>query len=325
MSRPTRKNNIRNHPAVKKATMAIKLRNAGRNIHKIINWSKKYVGGSVDKTITIDGYDFLYTDNTDEEDNDILCVARGGGLCFHIQFLKSEKTIILGSLGFYKKCSKNKELQRSTGTKIMIKAIVEIVMNNPDIINYTKLLVTDTSSIPSISIEDKKPININLSDMYYMSTGCTWYDSMMPLFLLSATKEVTFMNQRKNIVGSSAISYKEFLDKLPSHVSSHLLSLISLPSSIDINLPGSASQVLNYIRTDQTYSSIFFSYHDEFLLAFHVLPVSGTTWCAALRHGKILAPEHPICIHIDGYAAEKWIQIISNAEYEKEKQSRQET
>lgn len=279
------------------------IRHILKDNNKPISWKILQKGGT-QRRINQDGYVFLYDENDD--DGFILCVSKRTpkGICFNIDFNEEEGIYI--NISHYRGCSENKDLPEEGGTLIMLKAILRIILSKPTINNYNNIFLTDNSTI-MCKKEDKK-YNVKLMDMYFLCTGCMWYSSLAPMFMRSRIDSQYFLNDREKIVGTEAVSWIEFLEKLkPSIVDElngigHIYYLID-NKNIDINKKGSASKLLNEMRLhteivsvngkeekQHPYCELFYKHMRDFFKAFGVTNTSysGTDWGILIRNGRIL-------------------------------------
>lgn len=312
----TRKQNILNHSFVRKVSSDIWALNMVKGINKKPKWKIIQKGGG---SISVGDYTFLY----DEDSNVILSVAKPGGICFKISFDLTTKSIGI-DIGYFPKCSVTKPLEKGTGTLAMSHAIFELILSNKEIKQYEKIVITDNSSIDCISFIDNKSYKTRLMDMYYVCTGCTWYSSLVPIFLHNELDDELFETERQNIVGEYAFSFNEFIDNLTlSEKEIKFLKKISDEFiTFDKSNPGSASTILNEIRKNRKYCIIFQLFIDNFLSAFYSRSLYGKEWIVALDDGFIVAPEDNKCMKESGYLIPKEkLKFISNEDYNSLKKS----
>ena len=297
----TRKNSFRTHPFVKRETLLARIRTLEKNIDRPIQWSYFQTGGNK-YSIEHKGYVFLY----DKQDkNTFLCVAKPGGNCFRIVFDIDTYTISI-DISYFPNCSNNKPLEKGFGTLIMLEAILKLIFAHKDFKKYKNIRITDNSSIECISFIDKKPYTIRLMDMYYVSTGCTWYNTLAPMFLYDELEDIQFLKERENIL---TYSYDTFFKKLSKPTQDILLSHIE-HTGIDITTPGSAHIVLNKIRKERTYCIFFTLFLEEFIRAFDTSSLRSKDWCIALDNGFIITPDTHPCMKETGYIFPKEIMKV---------------
>jgi hypothetical protein len=318
----TRKTDVLQHPFVKKATMDLRIRNLVYGIKDSVIWKRAQFGGGTE--IAIGPHIFTYEDITEGKERTVICIAKQKGICFRINFAPDEKTISL-DIGFYPNCSAPIPLDKASGVMPMLEAIMTIIFKSKDILMYDKITLTDNSYVDCRAFDDGRLITIDLMDMYYLTSGCTWYSSLIPMFLMDMDLDHHFLKHRQNIVGESAYSYNKFMSKLSPDV---VKALAIIPQPTDPNAPGSASQFLKQIKEDQTHCVFFRRYRSEFYKGFdatYFVSLHGTQWCAALDNGRLLAPTTLHCMHEKhGIVAKPpLLKTVSDAVYDVEKKKRQ--
>jgi hypothetical protein len=315
------------HPFVRLSKRDLWARNIniGKKARRV-RWIYNQMGG-VEKTVDIAGYTFLYEDKTEEEDEydrSIMCIARSGGICFRIDFSEDIKTIDITTVSYYSTCAQNKALEEGEGTKIMYLAIMKIILTHPNVGKYDKILLTDNSTRLVPTYDGKRKVKVLLMDMYYLCTGCSWYASVCPMFMANREDETLHMEERNNIVGEKPIKYEEFLNRLKYINELAYSELQTIVGYIGINADNNASYVLNEIRKVKVYSEFFNKHNRVLISAMSVTSLNGTKWCIAIEDGKLLAPEHPTCIHESGNQFVRFTKVVSDEDYEHEKIIRQE-
>ncbi len=303
-----RVNSIFKHPYIQKETQNIIVRNRVKGVHSKPYWQVVQSGGA---RVESHGYTFLY-----EKNNSIYtCVANKPytGLCFKIEFNKDDKTIML-DIGYSPGCSANKELPKSSGTLAMLSAILQIIFSHKDIKRYNSIQLSDTSAIPCKSFIDNREYMIELSNMYFLSTGCTWYATLSPMFLLSKSEEDTYLNDKKRILNKS-YTWNTLLSELPSNSANTLNSIIQFEDSAKVNEP--AHHILNMIRDAKFHCIIFKMFMDDLLKTFKVSSMKGKVWCIPLRNGRIVGcKEVNECINPEKeWILSEFIDWVSNEEY----------
>lgn len=267
---------ILGHPYIKKQSGVVWAHNKLRG-GKYPKWKVMHTGGK-QGTVTTSGYTFVYDDTGDT----ILCVAKKG-ICFKISFDEESRTIGV-DISYSAGCSINKPLPKSHGTLIMLQAILELVLTRSNISIYKCIVITDNSSIECASHYDGKPYEIKLMDMYYVSTGCTWYSSLAPMFMYKESDEKTYIVHKSQIL--SSMSWTDFVNKLPSTVQDVINSEIAFENPETENEP--AHVILNKIRQNRYHCIFFKLYMGDFLRAFGVDSMYGKEWCIPLQNGKIV-------------------------------------
>jgi hypothetical protein len=269
------------HPVIKKLSAEVWQHNKIHKSGKYPKWRILHRGGG---KITSNGYTFLY----DETEDSIICVANKPykGLCFKITF--DEESGIVGiDISYNQGCLFNKQLPKSSGTLIMLQAILELVLTNKNIARYNAIVITDNSSISCRSHYDGKDYTIKLMDMYFVSTGCTWYSSLAPMFLLKQYDEKQYLIYKSRIL--SDLKWSDFLNKLPEHTKDVLTTEIEFDDPATMDLP--AYVILNKIRKGQYHCIFFKLFLHDFMQAFDVESMYGKEWCIPLQNGHIISCE----------------------------------
>lgn len=317
----TRKQNYKDHRLIQRAHVKTISKNLINNIDKRPVWRRIQQGGGKTESVAIGDYVFLYDI---ENKSSIISFSEKEGICFHITFDIPTKEIGI-DISFYSSCSKTKPLEKGSVVLIILQAILKIIFSRKEINKYNKILITDNSSIECKSYIDGSFVEIRLMDMYYVCTGCTWYSSLAPIFIRDEDDDIKFEKERQMIVGDSALSFNEFLEKLPEEPKKHLEEILKeYTLSIDVSKPGTASFILNEIRKARKHCVIFKMYLSDFLRAFKTESLFGKPWIIALENGKVLAPEINTCMKESGYIFPKeMLKIIPNDSYNLVKKSLQ--
>lgn len=317
----TRKYSILKRPIVKHETKQLWVRSKLRGKEYTPNW-KLHTGGhtgshtgGVQKSIYVLGYSFVY----DETEQQILCLSKDKiSACFKIDFDESVGSIGI-SIGYFPSCSINKDLPESSGTLIMMKAILTLIFQHPNINNYTNIEINDTSHILVTSFEDGIKYKTRLMDMYFLATGCTWYSSLVPMFLKSKQDDDNYLLWRTNILSTKWVDFLNTMisSKMPIDIETrkHYFEFKEQPKD------ALAHEVLNEIRKDRTHSIIFYKFIDHMLVWMSVLPLYGKPWIIPIRRGKVVCPTEgpiPSCRNEKGWGLpESLIEYIPNAEYDR--------
>lgn len=249
-----------------------------------------------------------YVFQVDEDEDMIIAFSKNKTLpCFKITFSPEEKNISI-DISYYPDCSYNKDLAQSSGTIIMFRLIFYFILNYKDIHLYKYISLTDISAIP-ISHRNKD-IYVNLANMYFLCTGCTWYSSIIPLFLKNHKDHTTFMDDRNRIIGPTALSWRKFLDNLPKPIRDEFQDKITIGSNFDVNIPGSARIILNKLKELRKNTIMYTLYEKELLRAFDVTSLTGKEWCIPLKDGKIVVPNYQsfqmVCKNKNGWVLPEW-------------------
>ena len=311
----TRKQSFRIDPYVKYVTRKLMVKRLQKENRSPIQWNRLQRGGG-DKEITHVGYTFLYT----EEEDSILCLGKKGGICFHV-FFEPENALISIDIGYFRNCSRNVDLPEGSGTLVMLQVVMQLILRRKEIDLYKKITITDNSTINCKSVEDGNTYQISLMDMYYVSTGCTWYSSLAPMFLHKTIDDTIYREERMHIVGPTSLNWNTFIERLSEATRTAFTTVVSF-DEIDPTTPGSASAILNKIRKSRTYCYLFYKYvHELMLKGFIVGSLQGKEWCIPLKNGKIVAThEDPVlisCKNEKGWIlSESYISYISGEEYQ---------
>jgi hypothetical protein len=175
----------------------------------------------------------------------------------------------------------------------MLQTILQYILQHPDILSYTKIRLDDNSHKEILSFEDGKVYKARLMDMYFVSTGCTWYSSLAPMFPTRVIDDEVYQKGRKNIL---SISWNTFFSRLVStddemwpmtlhERETYFKNLFAVK-----NMNERACDILNGIRMDRHYSILFYKFMDAMLIAMHTKSMFGRNWTIPLREGKILCP-----------------------------------
>jgi hypothetical protein len=245
-------------------------------------WKTIHIGGSR-KSIEVSSYIFKY----DETNDTIIGISKKTSPCFFIGFSKEFKEIDI-NISFFSDCCHNEGilLPDKDGIQIMLTAVMKLIFMRKDIEIYTKIKITDNSG-KNVSSDNKKSI-VNLADMYYICTGCTWYSSLIPMFLQKESEYNNFINYRTNIIGEYSLTWNELLDNVSEVCASDLENIRKIYNENNVDSPGSASHILNIIRINRKYSYIFYNFIEELLNGFMVSPLSKSDWIIPLDNGKIV-------------------------------------
>jgi hypothetical protein len=230
-----------------------------------------------------------YIFEIDEEEDVIIAYSKKNLPCFKVTFSPEHGNILI-DISYYPDCAHNIDLPKSKGVYTMFQMIFHFIITHKDIELYNYIQLTDNSSI---SIEYKgNNYFVNLANMYFLCTGCTWYSSILPIILKKYIDFEHYILDRYKIIGPDAISWSSFLEKLPALVKNKFQEIIN-PKSFDINKPGTARLVLNKMKELKAYTIIYHLYENELLTAFGVSSLTGKDWCLPLKDGKIVIPDHP--------------------------------
>ena len=271
------------------------------------------IGGGVKKEYTKDNYVFMI----DEEEDMIIAYSKRNLPCFKITFSPEDGNILI-DISYYPDCAHNIDLPKSKGVYTMFQLILYFIMNHKDIDLYNYIQLTDNSSIP-VKLNDSD-VYINLANMYFLCTGCTWYSSILPIFLKKYLDFEKYILDRYKLIGPDGLSWTTFLENLPPHIKKNLEEAIN-PKNVDINKKGTARLILNKMKELKAYTIIYHLYENELLNAFGVSSLTGKDWCLPLKDGKIVIPDHGTpetkCLDKTKMAIpEKYITYMNKEEYD---------
>jgi hypothetical protein len=176
--------------------------------------------------------------------------------CF--QLLINNKEATLQSLERGKDCF----IDRHGNTKDLVLTSFKIAKNK----GCTIFQLIDNS------FKNCPPYRFNLSDVYFLTQGITWYESILPIKIVGRdTSEIAELTRR-----ATTTSWL--------NISTYLLSIgVKMDfdvTDIPIDKPGSAMKVLHRIKTMKTKSSCkFFAENtNRILFASNIPPFYGTLW-----------------------------------------------
>lgn len=245
--------------------------------------------GGVIKYIEMTPYIFKY----DETNDRILALSKKKKLpCFRIDFFREDRTIGLDISYYGDSCdNENILLPNSNGVQLMLNAAIAAVFQRKDVKYYNRIYLTDNSGK---KLETDKESIVNLADMYFICTGCTWYSTLIPMFLEKEPEHNSFIQFRKNIIGSFALSWNDLLKGVSEKCKFDLENIREIYKEEDASSPGSASRILNTIRMNRQYSYIFYNYMDEMLRAFSITSLYAKSWIIPMKMGKIISCDDDI-------------------------------
>ena len=164
-------------------------------------------------------------------------------------------------------------------------SVLELILTHKNIRKFNSIVITDNSSIECISHYDELSYEIRLMDMYFVCTGCTWYSSLAPMFMLKERDEKQYIQDRQRIL--SSLSWNDFLERLSDDVRQTLQSEIQFEDENRKYEP--AYKILNSIRNGKYHCIFFNMFIYEFLRAFNVESMFGKEWCIPLKNGRIVS------------------------------------
>lgn len=279
-------------------------------------WKPIQYGGSIVKH---EGFEFRY----DNFDDTIIGYSKKKKQCFTIIFEEEVRNIVI-DISFYKDCCHNKDIL------IILNAALLLIFKNKNLNMYKTIGITDNSGKSIKSYENDKLKMVDLPNMYFICTGCTWYSSLAPMFLKDRVRHRKYISDRKHIVGAYSLSWNNLLDKLENPIKRQLENILDELNikigTIDKNLPDSASKILNIIRDDKTFSIIFYKYMDDLLKAFDVSSLYAREWAILIEDGRIIASRQEEiqnqCKNKKGWIIpDEFIKYVSVEEYNNMRES----
>ena len=186
--------------------------------------------------------------------------TKGRAGCFLLLF-EPDSTVTLQGMKQAPDCA----LDPGGSGRHMINAALKIAMQR----HATQLTLSDISQkhLPSGK-------SFKLADMYFMTTGKTWYETMIP-GLQPETKQDKIPIWREKVHTASWDTIESALrEQVPD---------ISIPvhvHDIDTSVPGTAMLVLSRIKDAQT--EFFALYEDELINAFKIGSLFAITWAVSL-------------------------------------------
>ena len=248
-TRKTRRNKELDHK-IKRCILSYQARNG-------LEFGINQSGGG---QITVNGFRFPYI----EYDEGSYIAIRGrltktSRPCF-VLFIEKDNTAILENLDKYK-CS----LDDGAESKHAAKAAFAIAKEK----GITRIYLTDNSS-KQIAPDTK----FYLSDMYFLTSGQTWYESFLPIHLdksegipIDSWREIVRTNTWASVFNN--LKRKDLEITIPVDI-----------SDIDPNTSGSAMKVLNRIKDAKT--DFFVRYKVNLPGASDIATLRGTRWIADL-------------------------------------------
>jgi hypothetical protein len=269
--------------------------NKTRKNRKLRAKNKTFGGG----IIKVNGYKFLYSDNGDT----IMCISKKA-LCFKIDFSLVDKSINI-DISYSSDCSINKTLPHSEGTLSMMKAIFYLILSRHDINNYLSINLTDNSNFTCYNHHFNAPqeMKVSLVNTRFIATGCTWYSSLLPMFLFNSSVE------RKYIIDQNIIkttTWGDLISRLPNQTIKFLNKIIIVRNNNVL-----AHRVFETIRKKRDICTFFHLFLDDIMLNLGTISsLEGKEWCIPLINGKIV-----FCPEINDYFIDKNIIVKDKIMY----------
>lgn len=222
------------------------------------------VGGTKAKKqeIIYNGHKIYYTSYQNEfNDNDTIFINGGRDSGRRPCFVLSIK----GTVGTLQSLERGSDcfVDRHDNSKDLVMAAFQIAKEK----GCTDFELTDNS------FKSCPPNRFNLSNVYFLTKGITWYESILPIKIKSWI-ETKLNKYRQNVKKTKWTSIAKYLLDAGSN-----LDFVST-EGVDVNKAGSAMMVLNRIKDMKNdISCKFFSeYTGEILIASKIESFHSTTW-----------------------------------------------
>jgi len=124
-------------------------------------------------TIVTDGnYEFNIISDANEQEVDIIISGNNNRNCFSAKIIQdTPDEVILISFGYYETCSNNKKMERVTGTRSMMNALIKYIKENYS--NVKKIILSDEASIKCST--EKGTRIFNLYNLYFLKYQKPYY------------------------------------------------------------------------------------------------------------------------------------------------------
>lgn len=234
------------------------------NLFLCINHHRNHlqVGGTGRQEIVYNGHKIYYTSYQNEfGDNDTIFINGGRDSGRRPCFILSIK----GTVGTLQSLERGTDcfIDRHDNSKDLVKVAFQIAKEK----GCTEFQLTDNSFLSCTT--DR----FSLSDVYFLTKGQTWYESLIPIKILSwdETKLETYrkraIKNKWSIISKYLISEGVNLDFISTE-------------GIDINKAGSAMAILNRVKEMKNRIScdFFAKYIGQILIASKVEPLRGLSW-----------------------------------------------
>jgi len=110
-----------------------------------------------------------------------------------------------------------------------------------------------------------------LADLIFLTTGKTWYERILPIKLVTSNDISKVDSWRYNAFNNKWSDIKKLLVK--QKISSDFDE-----SGININVNGSAMEILNRAKLSKKYDVFFYTYMEELMIASLIPPLKGKQW-----------------------------------------------
>jgi hypothetical protein len=240
--------------------MARKTRKMSLEVRRVLLqhdfWRGQQAGGAI-----VEGDGVRYDYRTDLKREHGTVIFRGGRKagrkeCFMLM-IERDKTATLHSLNQAADCA----LDPNGSGRSMVAAALNLARQR----GATKIGLSDIST--KRITKDK---SFHLSNMYFLTTGRTWYESIIP-GLRPVEKAALIERWRQTAITNTWADVAARLGPVPLPVSI---------ADIDIRAPGSAMAVLQRIKAAG--ADFFVDYEDDLLLASGIGNLHGRAWEAPL-------------------------------------------
>jgi hypothetical protein len=215
----------------------------------------KHRGGG-DGVLNIDGHDIQYREHMDGK----TLVINGGSTspCFVLMLDIAAKEAVLQTLYKYENCFDD----GYQDGRALVKAAYQLAKKY----GIERLTLTDYSYIEC-------PQKIFLADLSFLTTGQTWYESILP-----------------GLVCKNCIALEEYRNKVRSNtwrtVGARIKGL--QVNGVDIDAPGSAMAVLNLMKKSGNYCKFFSEYMPLIREWSGIQSLHGTDWYCDIPQSLVL-------------------------------------
>lgn len=206
-------------------------------------------GGGI---VKFNGHNIHVRETLDETNNSLIFISAGLP-CFMMEMNIETKTATLISLERGRTCF----IDAHESSKDLVRVAAMIANNN----GIHEIDLTDNSTL-------RCPHKIHMSDLLFLSTGKTWYESIFPLEYMSEKP----IEHYRNLVHTN--TWKDVLHRIT-------LLRFTCPfdtTGIDISKPGSAMSVFNRAKKDKQFCLYFSQMMDVLLVSSQITSLHGESW-----------------------------------------------
>ena len=219
-----------------------------------VTWLHTQTGGGI---ITYNGHKIHIRETIDEENTHLIFISagrlEGQRPCFMMELDVSAKTATLISLERGRTCF----IDNHESSKDLVRIAVTIAKKH----GIREIDFTDNSTIQC-------PQKIHLSDLSFLTTGKTWYESILPLEYMS---DSPIEEYRRRVVSNS-------WNDVYNRITMFGFSCPFDTSGIDISAPGSAMKVFARAKKDKSFCKYFSQYMSLLLVSSGITTLHGDSW-----------------------------------------------